>query len=97
MRGLYDGSVLSDVEFTLYDYGDDGEVIEVLYLGAYGIVDNGCVSSLVVVFIGYNHLPWQVLAVAYGHPPNQMAGDVRGVAVEQVGRVDEEGRRVHFW
>ena len=38
---MYNGSVLSDVEFDLLDFDESGEVITVGYSGAYAIVDNG--------------------------------------------------------
>ena len=40
MRGLQDGQLLDDIEFSLSGIDEQESVIEVLYQGAWLIVDN---------------------------------------------------------
>ena len=49
MCDLQQGKLLDDVQFILYDTDEDGEVVEVLYQGAWLIVDNGYMSCSTAV------------------------------------------------
>ena len=41
ITGMHEGTELSDVQFQLYEYNDEGDVISRDYSGGYVIVDNG--------------------------------------------------------
>ena len=41
LRGVHEGKLFSDYEFTLYELDKDSHVLEITYIGAWFIVDNG--------------------------------------------------------
>lgn len=41
ITGLHEGKELSDIQFQLFEYNDDGDVVSKDYSGGYVIVDNG--------------------------------------------------------
>jgi hypothetical protein len=49
LKGLRDGSILSDVEFELFELDDDGCIIKAKYQGAWVIVDNGYIQWSVTI------------------------------------------------
>ena len=44
VRGVKDGVLFSDYEFKLYEYDENNNVIEVVYVGVWFMVDNGYLS-----------------------------------------------------
>ena len=51
VSGIWDGTVLPDVEFELYERDVNGHIITVKYQGGYVIVDNGYLQWLVTVLL----------------------------------------------
>ena len=41
VRGIHEGRILQDMEFTLYEHDESGNVVSVKYCGAWILVDNG--------------------------------------------------------
>jgi hypothetical protein len=49
VSGIHEGTILNDVEFSLWEKNHDGQVVEAKYKGAWLIVDNGYLNWAVTV------------------------------------------------